>query len=494
MRELDDNLLLREYVDNDSDEAFATIVSRHVNKVYSVALRHTRNPHQAEEIAHAVFVILAKKSRHLGKNVVLSGWLYQTARLTAVTFIRSEIRRARREEEAYMQNLSNETEPDIWTQVAPLLDAGMGNLNATDRHAIVLRFFDGKSMREVGAALGANEVAAKKRVNRAVEKLRSFFTKRGVVLSGAVLTTAISANSVQAAPVALATSISAAKGVAATASTLTLIKGTLKTMAWIKVKTAIVIGAAILTAGTTVTLVAVNKSDAQQIESYFTRMEQNYLETAPPVVLLRPSKYANQGSYCTPGRDIYKGKVMRRGTPFPMILQTAYGFGPEKMVLPANLPGGQFDLLLTVTNDSREALRKEIKKQFGLVAHVETRSMNVLVLKYTNPNAPGLKTSKSFGQLSSDWQQPGTVKFSGYKISDPSGFDLVSELGLKSNLPVIDETGLTNTYDIDFHWNSKLQGNALKIEMQRELREQLGLELVPDRRPVRMLIVERAKN
>src|SRR5271170_4694215 len=98
MQELDDNALLREYVERGSEEAFAALVARHVNKVYSVALRHTRNPDQAEEITHAVFVILAAKARRLDKRVILSGWLYQTARLTAVTFIRSEIRRGRREE------------------------------------------------------------------------------------------------------------------------------------------------------------------------------------------------------------------------------------------------------------------------------------------------------------------------------------------------------------------------------------------------------------
>src|SRR5687768_1853615 len=110
MVDLDDIVLLREYVERESEEAFATLVTRHVNKVYSVALRHTRNPHQAEEITQAVFVILAKRASHFGKGVVLSGWLYQTARLTSVTFIRSEIRRARREEEAHMQTLLNETE------------------------------------------------------------------------------------------------------------------------------------------------------------------------------------------------------------------------------------------------------------------------------------------------------------------------------------------------------------------------------------------------
>src|SRR3954454_4633519 len=89
MQEVDDSALLREYVERDSQEAFAALVTRHVNKVYSVALRHTRNPHQAEEITQAVFVILARKSRQLGRRVILFGWLCQTARPVAATFIRS---------------------------------------------------------------------------------------------------------------------------------------------------------------------------------------------------------------------------------------------------------------------------------------------------------------------------------------------------------------------------------------------------------------------
>ena len=101
MLELNDSVLLKEYVEHGSEEAFATLVARHVNKVYSIALRHTRNAHQAEEITQAVFVILARKSRQLGKRVILSGWLCRTARLSAVTFARSEIRRTRREQEAH---------------------------------------------------------------------------------------------------------------------------------------------------------------------------------------------------------------------------------------------------------------------------------------------------------------------------------------------------------------------------------------------------------
>src|SRR6478672_795311 len=106
MLELDDSVLLKEYVEQSSEEAFATLVARHVNKVYSVALRHTRNPQQAEEITQAVFVILARKAHRLGKNVLLEGWLYQTARLTALASVRSEVRRAHREQEAYMQSIA----------------------------------------------------------------------------------------------------------------------------------------------------------------------------------------------------------------------------------------------------------------------------------------------------------------------------------------------------------------------------------------------------
>ena len=258
MQELDDISLLREYVDHESEDAFAALVTRHVSKVYSIAVRHTRNPHQAEEIAQAVFVILARQARQLGSRVIISGWLCRTAQLTAVTFVRSETRRARREQEAYMQNPLVETESDVWAQIEPLLDAAMAGLSEADYQAVVLRFFDRKTMKEVGAALSASEDAAKMRVNRAIEKLRLFFTRRGIVVPGAVLMAAISANSVQSAPATLArtaTTVALAKGATASTPTLTLIKEVLKIMAWTKAKTAIVAGVVTLLVAGTATVV-----------------------------------------------------------------------------------------------------------------------------------------------------------------------------------------------------------------------------------------------
>ncbi len=256
MQELDDAALLREYVERDSDEAFATLVARHINKVYSVALRHTGNPHQAEEITQAVFVILARKSRHLGKRVLLSGWLYQTARLATLTFVRGEIRRTRREQEAHMQTMLNKSESDVWAQIGPLLDTAMGGLSETDRHAIVLRFLDGKSMKEIGAALGGSEDAAKMRVNRAVGKLQKYFLRHSVTSTTEAVVEAISTNSVQVAPSTLADSVTAVvltKGAVGGSSAL-LVKATLKFMAWYNTKDAILAGSAIMLAAGLTTL------------------------------------------------------------------------------------------------------------------------------------------------------------------------------------------------------------------------------------------------
>jgi RNA polymerase sigma factor (sigma-70 family) len=255
MQPADDHALLRDYVEHHSDEAFTALVTRHVNLVYSVALRQVGNPHQAEEITQAVFIILARKAAQLRHDKALSSWLFQAARLTANNFVRSENRRHHREQDAYMQSILNESGSEVWPRIAPLLDKAVAILREKDRQAIVLRFYEGRNLREVGLALGASEAAAEKRINRAVEKLRRFFTKRGVVLSGAAIAGAISAHSVQAAPVGLTKTISAAaltKGAAASGSTLTLIKGALKIMAWSKAKAIVTtIGVAVILAAST---------------------------------------------------------------------------------------------------------------------------------------------------------------------------------------------------------------------------------------------------
>ena len=238
-------------------------MSRYINLVYSVALLQVHDPHLAEEITQAVFIILARKAGSLGDKTILPGWLCRTARYASANALTIQRRRQHREQEAYLESILNEAEPmsdETWNQIAPLLDGAMERLGQKDHDALVLRFFEGRSFKEVGAALGAGEDAAKMRVNRALEKLRKFFAKRGVSSTPAILAGVISANSIQAAPVALAkavTAIAVAKGVAASGSTLTLIKGALKVMAWTKMETIVGIGILIV-AGTGAVIVKNN--------------------------------------------------------------------------------------------------------------------------------------------------------------------------------------------------------------------------------------------
>jgi RNA polymerase sigma factor (sigma-70 family) len=267
----DDMTLLREYFQRNSEEAFAALVSRHVNLVYSVALREVHDPQLAEDITQAVFVILARKAESLNSKIVLSGWLCRTARYTSANALTIQRRRQRREQEAYMQSILNEPETDVWMQIGPLLGGAMERLGQKDHDAVVLRFFEGKSFQQIGTALGATENAAKKRVDHALEKLRKFFRKHGIASTPTAIAVALSTNSVQAAPVTLAkaaTAVAVAKGATASTSTLTLIKGALKIMTWTKAKTAIVVGVGVLlVAATTIPVVKTKQGVSEQMST-----------------------------------------------------------------------------------------------------------------------------------------------------------------------------------------------------------------------------------
>lgn len=264
MTDTSDMELVREFARNHSEAAFTELVRRHLNLVYSVARRCTDCDADAKDVAQVVFVIFARKAAGLRTRTVLAGWLYETTRYTAACLQRTNVRRQVREQESYMQStLTDNANTDAdWHLLAPHLEAAMSQLGKGDRTLLALRFYENKSGQEAAALLGINAAAAHKRTARALEKLRKFFTQRGVALSVTAIAGAVSANSVQAAPVALAKSVTAmaiAKGAAASGSSLTLIKGTLKLMAWTKAKMAIAVSACLLLTGGTVTTVIICK-------------------------------------------------------------------------------------------------------------------------------------------------------------------------------------------------------------------------------------------
>jgi len=470
----DDLTLLREYAQGNSEEAFAALVSRHVNLVYSVALRQVRDPQLAEEITQAVFIILARKAASLGPKTILSGWLCRTARYASANALTIQRRRQHREQEAHMQStLDVPATEETWSQIAPLLEVAMEKLGQKDHDAVVLRFFEGRNFKEVGAALGTSEDAAKMRVNRALEKLRKFFTKRGMSSTTAIIAGAISANSVQVAPVALAKSVTAVaitKGSIAAASTLTLVKGTLNIMTWIKTKTAIVIGAStLLVAGATM----------WQVEGF----HENVLEQQSAQVRILPSKL--HGDAHGWGGN---GRMMGTGVSASTLVSAAYGFATTARTIPATgLPEGRYDYIASLTNGNAEALQQEVKREFGVIARIETRETNILLLKVKAPNAPGLKPStSSLADQFESWD-PGHFE----SKNKPLGY-LACTLELYANVPVIDRTGFTNGFDINLHWEQTDLQNHNWNNVNQALAP-LGLELVPSREPIEMLVVEKAQ-
>lgn len=232
MNESTDQQLLRDYAERHSDAAFAELVKRHIDLVHSAAFRMTGDPHAAKDVTQGVFVALAQDATRLAYHPVLSGWLHTTARNLAAKTIRTDVRRRQREQEvATMNELLSATPDAAWEEIAPHLDAAMGELTELDRDAVMLRYFEKKSAPEIARVLGVSDEAAQKRVSRAVERLREFFTKRGVSIGAGGLCIVISANAVQAAPAGLSVAISAAALGGTAASTASLATAATKAIA-----------------------------------------------------------------------------------------------------------------------------------------------------------------------------------------------------------------------------------------------------------------------
>lgn len=233
----DDTDLLRAYVERDAESAFTAIVERHKGLVYASALRQTRDAGLAEEITQVVFIILARKAATLKPGVILSGWLFRATRFAASDALKKERSRMLREHEAVLMSSSDidlhSEEAVAWQEIAPVLDESLSRLGEVDRHALLLRFFEQKKLVDVGRALGLSEEAARKRVQRALEKLRGLLGQRGVVVPSALLATVLLTNAAPAAPIALLA------GTTFTTATSPLVKGTLALMAWSKTKIAL---------------------------------------------------------------------------------------------------------------------------------------------------------------------------------------------------------------------------------------------------------------
>lgn len=234
MRPKSDAQLLREFAEHGGENAFSEIVQRHTNLVYSAALRQIESPEIAAEISQNVFVSLARGAKTLAPRLAaeasLAGWLCRSARNLSLNHRRNEFRRQTRERHAMEQLISIPDDAPDWETLRRVLDDAMSELSETDYDALVLRFFQNQDFRAVGAAIGVNDDTAQKRVTRALDKLRDLLAQRGIRTTAVALGIAITANAVQAAPVGLVATISAAALAGTVATTSTLIATATKTI------------------------------------------------------------------------------------------------------------------------------------------------------------------------------------------------------------------------------------------------------------------------
>ena len=209
----DDADLLRRYARDRAEDAFAELVRRHIDLVYSAALRQVDgDAHRAQDVAQSVFAALARKATRLAEHPSLPGWLYTSTHHAAAQVRRAERRRQAREQEALaMQVMLGPPEPDAdWERLRPLLDDTMHALGGRDREAVLLRFFAGQPFAEIGARLGLTEEAARKRVERALDRLRALLAARGVTSTSAALGLLLANQAVLAAPAAVTAEVTVA--------------------------------------------------------------------------------------------------------------------------------------------------------------------------------------------------------------------------------------------------------------------------------------------
>jgi RNA polymerase sigma factor (sigma-70 family) len=299
-----DTKLLARYASYHAEDAFAEIVRRHLGLVYSAALRQVRAPQLAEEVAQSTFLKLARHAGQLAPDTILPAWLYQVTRREAIDVVRREASRQLRESRwsgTTEMNAMNATAAD-WTHIEPLLDEAMHALDDTDRTAVLLRYFENKSLREVGDTLGTSENAAQKRLGRAVERLREFFAKRGVTVGASGLVVVISANAVQAAPVGLAVTISTAAAIAGTTIAATASAAAIKTIAMTTLQK-ILITATIIAAGVATSLVIQHQAKLREEDAR--RLSAQSQQAAPiPTIAASENNFPRESwafrGYATP--------------------------------------------------------------------------------------------------------------------------------------------------------------------------------------------------
>ena len=262
MEPVTDCQLLRRYIADGDHDAFAELVRRYVSFVHSAARRQTGgDTHLADDVTQAVMIVLARRAGSISSDAVLSSWLFTVTRHAAQNAMKLQARQRFHERRALAAAARVErplASPDAsGNDLRDVLDDAIARLPEPDRSGVVLHFLQDRPHAEVGAALGLSAEAARKRVERALEKMRVFLAGRGVVTTGAAICATLQSESASATAVASAQLAASAFNVAILAGaaqaasspgSLAIAKGVTHMLALAKLKAA----AAVILVGTCV--------------------------------------------------------------------------------------------------------------------------------------------------------------------------------------------------------------------------------------------------
>jgi RNA polymerase sigma factor (sigma-70 family) len=321
---MSEDQLIAEFQRTRSEDAFAALVRRHVDLVFAAALRQVGDRGMAEEISQNVFAALARKASSIGRHKTIAGWLYHATLNEARLRVRSELRRQRREQRAADLQVEQLTGDSIWKPLVPLLDEGLQSMDEPDRMAVLLHCLEGRPFREVGEALGVGEDAARKRVDRALDRLTSFFRGHGFAVPAVTAGVPLFVLATQAAPAGLAEAIVPVAMAGVTTSTTSGL-----IMASTKVKIGV---AAVAVAAVTTPLVVVHRSESRLVaenQALRRQMQEMAAETA------RRSNLTAQASHAGQWSDPQRSELMRLRGEVGMLRRQIQRVGAATQAAPA---------------------------------------------------------------------------------------------------------------------------------------------------------------
>jgi uncharacterized protein (TIGR03435 family) len=514
----DDRELLEAFIRDNSETAFRCLVERHARWMFAAAFRQLRDRQLAEDAAQAAFIILLQKAKAMPSNAKFSSWLFSSLQFTVKNLQRARRRRHFHELRAAVeQNLNHiSNSSPAHDDLTDRLDNAVASLSSTNRATILLRFYQNLPFDQIGRSLGISEAAARKRTHRAIHALRQKLgadTDSGAIELGAAF-------GLDHSPAALTHTITsgalaAKSGAAVSATILTATKGSLFFMVATKAKiaAAVVIVAFLAVPGTIVAIHyaptlfvdtpatepssadSASRNQAKPVETHQAaepwQVEDISSDTVgrlPPEVRIVPTKFPHSQNSriagVAPGIEKFVGIRVRVRD----IAQVAYDSFAQRTVFVGPEPLDRYDFVSTLPKDSSLALQKELAETLGFVAHRETRMTDVLLLRVKNPNAAGLRPPTN-GPIYNA-QVDGDTDSITWDNQPLSRAQQLLEVFCK--MPVIDETSLKENFSISVKWKDLGNRDPNHDAMKKALLHTLGLELIPSRAPIEMLIVEKA--